>query len=109
MSEPNWTDVIAEGAIAPDEFMTVEVDGVSVIVANVDGDIQAIENNCPHDHVPMDEGGCIQEGQFVCPWHGAKFCMKSGDVTEPPAFEGVAKLPTRIENGRIQVRDDRWD
>jgi 3-phenylpropionate/trans-cinnamate dioxygenase ferredoxin subunit len=30
-------------------------------------------------------------------------------VTNPPAYEPTAKFPIRIENGVVQVRDDRWD
>jgi 3-phenylpropionate/trans-cinnamate dioxygenase ferredoxin subunit len=30
-------------------------------------------------------------------------------VTAPPAYEPVAKFPVRVEDGMIQVRDDRWD
>jgi len=34
---------------------------------------------------------------------------RSGAALTAPAYEPVAKFPVRIENGVIQVRDDRWD
>ncbi|MDH3377815.1 MAG: ferredoxin, partial [Gammaproteobacteria bacterium] len=30
-------------------------------------------------------------------------------VLEAPAYEPVDIFPVRIEAGRVQVRDDRWD
>ena len=27
----------------------------------------------------------------------------------PPAYEPLATLPVRVENGMVQVKDDRWD
>ncbi|MGZ8215504.1 MAG: Rieske 2Fe-2S domain-containing protein, partial [Methylosarcina sp.] len=47
--------------------------------------------------------------EIICPRHGARFCVKTGEVKAPPAYEDIASFPVRIENGRVQVRDDRWD
>ena len=33
---------------------------------------------------------------------------KTGAVTAPPAYEPVYKFPLRVEDGTIQIRDDRW-
>jgi len=32
-----------------------------------------------------------------------------GAALSAPAYEPTAKFPVRIDNGEIQVRDDRWD
>ena len=33
----------------------------------------------------------------------------TGAALTAPAYEPTAKFPVRVENGQIQVRDDRWD
>jgi len=45
----------------------------------------------------------------VCPRHGARFCIKNGKALTPPAYEDVHSFPVRVENGVVQVRDDRDD
>ena len=51
----------------------------------------------------------VDGDQIECPRHGARFCIRTGEVMAPPAYEPVAKFPVRVENGEVQVRDDRWD
>jgi len=43
------------------------------------------------------------------PRHGARFDLRTGAVTAPPAYEPVAVFPVRVVDGMVQVRDDRWD
>jgi 3-phenylpropionate/trans-cinnamate dioxygenase ferredoxin subunit len=46
---------------------------------------------------------------LVCPRHGARFCIRTGAVLSPPAYEPVHCFPLRVDHGRVEVRDDRWD
>ncbi len=39
--------------------------------------------------------------------HGARFCVKTGAVKSAPAYENIDCFQ-RIENGKVQVRDNRW-
>jgi 3-phenylpropionate/trans-cinnamate dioxygenase ferredoxin subunit len=63
---------------------------------------------CTHDGGEL-AGGCVIGDEIECMRHGARFNIKTGAVTNPPAYEPTAKFPIRIENGVVQVRDDRWD
>jgi 3-phenylpropionate/trans-cinnamate dioxygenase ferredoxin subunit len=51
----------------------------------------------------------VDGDQIECMRHGARFCIRTGAVMAPPAYEPVAKFPVRVEGGVVQVRDDRWD
>jgi 3-phenylpropionate/trans-cinnamate dioxygenase ferredoxin subunit len=106
MSE--WVDVCALGELHPGEWKVVDVDGVDVAVYNVDGDHYAIEDVCTHDGECL-AGGEVDGDQVICPRHGARFSLKSGQALTPPAYEPVATFPVRVEGDRVQVRDDRWD
>lgn len=86
----------------------MDVDGASVVVFNLGGQYYAIEDVCTHDGGELASG--TREGDvIVCPRHGARFSIKTGAVLAPPAYEPVATFPVRVENGMVQVRDDRWD
>lgn len=99
-----WHDVARENSIAPGEYVICELADVEVLVANLDGNLYAVENTCTHDGGSL-EGACIQNNEIVCPRHGARFCLQTGAVTSPPAYEDLETYPIRILDGRIQVGD----
>jgi 3-phenylpropionate/trans-cinnamate dioxygenase ferredoxin subunit len=108
MNDSAWTRVAAVGEIAPGEHRTVDVDGTAVAVFNVGGEFFAIEDVCTHDGGHL-AGGQVDGDQVVCPRHGARFCIRTGAALTAPAYEPTACLPVRVEQGEVQVRDDRWD
>ena len=52
------------------------------------------------------DGGVIEAETVTCPRHGACFCLKTGRVLKPPAFEDIASFAVRIQDGRVQVYDE---
>jgi 3-phenylpropionate/trans-cinnamate dioxygenase ferredoxin component len=104
----DWVTVAKVGDLAPGSHRVVDVDGASVAVFNVSGEYYAIEDVCTHDGGQLT-GGTVEGDQVVCPRHGARFSIKTGDALTAPAYEPTAKFPVRVENGVVQVRDDRWD
>lgn len=103
-----WIDVANVADFPVGSWRAVDVEDVSVLVFNFAGKFYAIENVCTHDGGTLAEGH-LEGDEIVCPRHGAKFCIKTGAVMAPPAYEDVATFPVRIENGKIQVKDARWD
>ncbi|MGA0031825.1 MAG: non-heme iron oxygenase ferredoxin subunit [Burkholderiales bacterium] len=106
MSE--WVDVAAVSELAPGACKVADVDGVAVAVFNVGGEYFAIEDVCTHDGGEL-ASGVLEGDQVVCPRHGARFCVRTGEALSAPAYEPTAKFPLRVENGVIQVKDERWD
>jgi len=104
----DWEVVANIGDIGPGSCKPVDVDGVQVALFNLDGEYYAIEDVCTHDGNEISCGIIIGD-EVVCSRHGARFCIKTGAVTAPPAYEDIDTFPVRIENDTIQVRDDRWD
>lgn len=104
----DWVDVAGADELPPGAHRVVEVDGAMVAVFNLDGAYHAIEDVCTHDGGTLT-GGAVEGTQIVCPRHGARFSIETGEVLAPPAYEPVDTFPVRVHAGRIQVRDDRWD
>lgn len=104
----DWIAVAAVGELAPGASRVVDVDGVTVAVFNIGGEYFAIEDVCTHDGGEL-ANGVLEGDQIICPRHGARFCVRTGEALSAPAYEPTAKFPVRIENGVVQVRDDRWD
>jgi 3-phenylpropionate/trans-cinnamate dioxygenase ferredoxin subunit len=104
----DWITVAKVGELVPGSHRVVDADGTRVVVFNLGGEYYAIEDVCTHDGGQLT-GGVIEGEQIVCPRHGARFCIRTGEALTAPAYEPVATLPVRVENGVIQVRDNRWD
>jgi 3-phenylpropionate/trans-cinnamate dioxygenase ferredoxin component len=104
----DWVNVARVDDLPPGSRKVVDVDGSPVVVFNLGGEYFAIEDVCTHDGGELAsgelEGDCI-----VCPRHGARFSVRTGEVLSPPAYEPVYVFPVRIEGGMVAVRDDRWD
>lgn len=110
----DWVDVAAVKTFPPGDFRVLDVDDVAVAVINVDGHYHALEDVCTHDGSALLGAGpnpadAIEGEEIICPRHGARFCIKTGEALTPPAYEPVTTFPTRIKNGMVQVRDNRWD
>ena len=103
-----WVDVAAPVDIDPGSYHVVDVDDVMIAVFNLDGRFYAIEDVCTHDYETLT-GGPINGCEVTCPRHGARFNIKTGEALCAPAYEPVSTFPVRIENGMVQVMDDRWD
>ena len=103
----DWITVCRVEGLLPGTHRVVDVDGAQVAVFNLDGQYYAIEDVCTHDGGILT-GGPIEGDQIVCPRHGARFCIRTGEALAPPAFEATAVFPVRIDDGEIQVRDERW-
>jgi len=99
---------LAETALAEGEHCAVDVDGTAVAIFKIAGQCYAIEDVCTHDGAEI-ASGILEGDEIICPRHGARFCLKTGAVKSPPAYEAIDCFPIRIEKGRVQVRDTRWD
>lgn len=97
-----WIDVVAASALADGEHVVVDVDGDDVAVFNIGGEFYAIADVCTHDGAEIASGE-LDGDEIVCPRHGARFCVKTGQVKCAPAYEDVATFPVRVEAGRLQV------
>lgn len=70
-------DDLWEGDMAP-----VDVAGAKVLLVNVDGDVKAYENRCPHQAWGLDEGDL--DGQtLTCVRHMWQFDVASGRGINP--------------------------
>ena len=93
----NLTRVISAEKLSDGDRVVVDVNGVQVVVFNVDDEYYALANFCPHQSGPIAKGsisGKIAaemtdedweysyecDGELIaCPWHGWQFDVKSGE------------------------------
>ena len=76
-----------------------------IAIVHSAGKFYAIEDVCTHDGEPLT-GGEIEGSEIVCPRHGARFCLRTGEALTPPAYEPVRVFETKVEGGHLWVRAD---
>jgi nitrite reductase/ring-hydroxylating ferredoxin subunit len=77
--------------------------GKTICVANVNGEISAMENTCLHRGGPLGQG-VISGGKVVCPWHGWEWDPKTGEARAPGAKVAVYRV--KIEGGDVRIEID---
>jgi 3-phenylpropionate/trans-cinnamate dioxygenase ferredoxin subunit len=106
MSGPDpteWLDVGTADAVADQTSLSVEVDDSPVVIVRCGDQLYAVEDRCTHDGEALG-GAEVEDCQIICPRHGARFCLRSGDALTPPAYEPLRTYDVREENGRIYLK-----
>ena len=85
------------------EALRVEVNGYAMAVVRVNNTVYALQDYCTHRFGPLSEGR-LCDGELECPWHGSRFDVKTGQVTEGPAKEPLRTFEAKVVDGVIQVR-----
>ena len=97
-----WQTVAKAAEIPPERVAVFRIGDHDVAVCNVNGQLYAIDDVCTHDGGALDQGELDGE-EIECPRHGARFDVRTGQVTQLPAFEPVETHEVRLEGDAIQV------
>ncbi|KAJ2986579.1 hypothetical protein NUW58_g4956 [Xylaria curta] len=107
MSEYKLKD-LSSLSLQPGEKREVEVEGIEgakVLLVNAGGgQIQALGTKCTHYGAPLINGVLTKSGRLVCPWHGACFNAKTGDVEDAPALDALTAFKVVEKGGAVYVQ-----
>jgi 3-phenylpropionate/trans-cinnamate dioxygenase ferredoxin subunit len=98
-----WIDAGAADSLADGHAISIAAGRRMIALVHSGGAYYAIEDICTHDGAPLT-GGEIEGDEIICPRHGARFCLRTGEALTPPAYEPVQVFETKIENGHLWVR-----
>ncbi len=102
MSRFIW--VAGRNQVAPGQLLRVEVSGRLVCLANVDGTIYAVDDDCTHTSGPLDRGE-LEGHVLTCPLHLAQFDVRTGQVLRGPARDDLSVYRVRMEENDILVEE----
>src|SRR5262245_60784835 len=86
--------------ISPGKSACVLFGGEKVALFNVSGTIHAIADTCSHRGGPLSEGE-VDGTTVTCPWHGACFDLRTGEVLGPPAPKGVKHYEALVKGNDV--------
>jgi len=99
----HFTPVALSHALKTGKMLRVNVGEQNILLANVDGEIYAVEDMCSHEDASLYNGAL--KGRCVeCPLHGSHFDLKTGEPQQEPATEAIKTFSVKIENEKIWVQ-----
>ncbi len=98
-----WVKVADLGACPPGELLEVEAVQERIVLANVDGDVYALQNRCSHEDLPLSDGELDGE-RLECLYHGATFDVCTGKAMALPAIKPVTTYAVELRGQEIFVQ-----
>lgn len=83
--------------------LSVFIDDDPALLVRIGDAIYAVEDVCTHDGQPLTDGPIVDD-QIVCPRHGARFDLRTGQPTCMPATQPIATYLVEIRDGEIYAR-----
>lgn len=97
-----WRDLAALDDIADGKTLATAADGWRILLCRTGDTVYALENRCSHAKESL-EGGRLRAGCIICPHHGARFDLATGQDKGPPAIGPIKRFDVSLEQGRIHV------
>jgi 3-phenylpropionate/trans-cinnamate dioxygenase ferredoxin subunit len=97
-----WIRVAAEVDCPLGRLTPATADGIPIVLANVEGRICALRDECSHEAFPLSDGD-LEGGDIVCIYHGARFDACNGARKALPAVLPVRAFPVDVRDGEVYV------
>ena len=98
-----WIRVADVGDCPPGTLLEVEAGPELIVLANVDGNLYALENRCSHQDLPLSDGE-LDGDRLECLYHGAEFDVCTGKAMGLPAVKPVETYAVELRGQEIYVR-----
>lgn len=102
--DAGWVPGPAADRVPDGGMLRFDVGDDSFVITNVGNRLAVFRNRCAHQGLSID-GGSIDDGVLVCPWHGFRYEASSGECLSAPGAQ-LQQVPLRIEEGVVYVRVD---
>lgn len=111
----SWTRITTAENVPLREGRNVQVGDREIAIFNLDGRFAAIDAACPHRGGPLCDGivtssaapslacGPLKGHAVVCPLHGWKIDLDTGNVLKPDVQVKVETYELRVKEGVIEV------
>jgi toluene monooxygenase system ferredoxin subunit len=97
-----WRAVATVDDLWEGEMMAVEVDGATVVLVNVDGEVHAYDDRCPHLGARLSEGS-LDGAILTCSAHEWVFDCRLGRGINP-AGVCLRRFAVRTDGDVISLR-----
>src|SRR5438132_1391765 len=99
---PNLKSGVDLKSLADNSPLLGHVDGEAVILVRQGENIFATGATCTHYNGPLAEGLVVGE-TIHCPWHHARFSLRTGEAIGAPALNPVSCFVVEREGTKVRV------
>lgn len=100
---PVYRTVLSVEDLQPGDMKSVDVDGDSILIANIeDGGLFAVANHCGESPLPL-EYSALAGAILVCSWHGCRYDLRTGTRVDEHGGDKLRVYPVRVSAGDIQL------
>ncbi|WP_116127910.1 FAD-dependent oxidoreductase [Lewinella sp. IMCC34183] len=99
------TRVFSLSQLPTGHMHSVKVGDYDVLLANVAGEVYAVENKCSHYQFALSKGA-LCEHRVRCPLHHACFDVRTGEQLEAPGMDGLPRFEVRVAGDDIHVSEE---
>ncbi len=99
---PDWVKVAPATECPVGQLKGVTAGGTEIVLANFEGTIYAVKDECSHQEFPLSDGE-LEGDQILCTYHGARFDCKTGKNICIPATQPVQSFPVEVRAGQIYI------
>jgi 3-phenylpropionate/trans-cinnamate dioxygenase ferredoxin subunit len=99
----DWKKVTTTAEIPQGSFKGFEVGFDRILIAHVGDEFYCLADECTHDGEPISTG-FLKRNELICSRHGARFDVRTGEVTRAPAIVPLDKYEIKVEGGDIYVK-----
>ena len=89
----------ARSELGPDGVTTVKTAKGTLAVGISNGEPFAVSNVCRHQLAALGVGRVLSDGSLQCPWHRARFDVKTGEMVSGPKgrFFGIRPYSKAVQ------------
>ena len=102
LAEISFTKICSVDNIEEDAGKRFIINETEIAVFKSNGKIFALNNICPHQQTALIYDGFIEEGCVVCPAHGWKFDLRTGN--KKSGSKGLDSYEVKIVDEIIYVK-----
>jgi nitrite reductase/ring-hydroxylating ferredoxin subunit len=88
--------------LADGEMRAVAHARLALAICRVKDEWFAFENNCTHEDFALTEGA-VDGTEIECALHGARYCLRTGEVRAIPASCPIRVFPVHVVGDVVQV------
>ncbi len=89
-------------ALPPGAKKAFKIGDQRIAVCNVDGQLHAIDDVCPHAGASL-AAGPLRGATLTCPLHGIAFDVTSGAAVCPKNLDPVRRFPVFVNGNTVEV------
>lgn len=94
--------VCQEADLKDGQMKEVKVGDQEVLLVRTQGQYSAVGSRCTHYNAPLIKGALVGD-RVRCPFHGACFNVRTGDIEEYPGLDSLPSYKVKVEDGKVYV------